>query len=535
MRRFAVNICMLLAVTCYLGCSVKAQPYNTQMVPMRDGIKLATDIYLPSGNGPFPVVLMRTPYGRGGAEGFLAQGFAVAIQNTRGRYGSEGFAKIFFDDGWGANQDGADTIAWIKSQKWCNSKIGMYGGSANGMTQYLAAGSQPEGLTAITAIIAPANIYNQCIYQNGALREEQAVNWVNMCQFNADNMSLWHEHSSYDSFWKTYNLNERFGKVHTAGLHIGGWYDTFQQGTIDAFVGLQKHGGAGAKGHQRLIIGPFSHGVWDKVGEFTYPNVGQVNVDMACLEWLNEQLKGMPPAAKRYAVTYYTMGAVGEPAAPGNQWRYANAWPIPAKETSWYPSPDGSLTQSKPTANNKPMSYQFDPKNPVPTRGGCNLTIPAGSFDQRSVENRPDVLLFNSAPLNAPVEVTGHIRAKLWITSSTKDTDFTAKLTDVYPDGRSMLVCDGILRARYRKSLSKPEWLTPGKPTLVEVDMWSTSIVFNKGHRIRLALSSSNSPRFDVNPNTGGFSWDGGKPVIATNSVLTDSAHPSVLLLPIVK
>ena len=201
MRRFAVNICMLLAVTCYLGCSVKAQPYNTQMVPMRDGIKLATDIYLPSGNGPFPVVLMRTPYGRGGAEGFLAQGFAVAIQNTRGRYGSEGFAKIFFDDGWGANQDGADTIAWIKSQKWCNGKIGMYGGSANGMTQYLAAGSQPEGLTAITAIIAPANIYNQCIYQNGALREEQAVNWVNMCQFYADNMSLWLEHSSYDSFW----------------------------------------------------------------------------------------------------------------------------------------------------------------------------------------------------------------------------------------------------------------------------------------------------------------------------------------------
>lgn len=534
MRVYTVRLLAAFALLLNIGCSSKAEPFTTEMVPMRDGTKLATDFYLPKGDGPFPVVLIRTPYERNGAEGFVGQGYAVVIQSTRGRYKSEGISRVFVDDGWGSNQDGADVVNWIASQKWCNGKIGTFGGSANAITQYMMAGSHPKGLTAICAIMAPTSFYNQCVYQNGAMREEQIINWLKMCQYNTDNLALWQAHPNYDAFWAKMNLAERFSAVNVPGLHIGGWYDTFQQGVLDAFEGLQQHGGVGAKGNQRLIIGPFSHGSWEKVGEFTYPNATKMNPIIASVDWLNEKLKGVKPVIAAPVVQYYTMGAIGETGAPGNEWHIANAWPIPAVNTNYYLQSGSQLSKNRPNNNVKPASYQFDPKNPVPSLGGCNLTIAAGPMDQRPSENRSDVLLFNTDELSVPIEVTGHIKAKLWITSTAKDTDFTAKLTDVYPDGRSMLVCDGIIRARVRKSLSKPEMLTPGKPTLLEVDLWSTSMVFNKGHRIRLAISSSNSPRFDVNPNTGELPWQAKKTIVATNSVLMDAAHPSVLVLPIV-
>ncbi|MHB1461500.1 MAG: CocE/NonD family hydrolase [Armatimonadota bacterium] len=535
MRTLLIRLCAAIAVLLTFGCSSKAEPFTTEMLPMRDGTKLATDIYLPKGDGPFPVVLIRTPYERSGAEGFVGQGYAVVIQSTRGRYKSEGISKIFVDDGWNTNQDGADCVTWVKAQKWCNGKIGTFGASANAITQLMMAGSRPAGLTAICAIMAPTSFYNQCVFQNGAKREEQVVNWLKMCQFNTDNMALWQAHPYYDGFWAKMNLAERFSTVNVPGLHIGGWYDTFQQGTLDAFEGLQKRGGPGARGQQRLIIGPFSHGGWEKIGDFTYPNGTKVNPIIASVEWLNDKLKGIKSAVPAPAVQYYTMGAIGEANAPGNEWRIADTWPVPAQQTTYYLQPGSQLSTSQPKANVKPASYKFDPKNPVPSLGGCNLTIASGPMDQRPSESRPDVLLFSTEKLSQPVEVTGRIKAKLWITSTAKDTDFTAKLTDVYPDGRSMLVCDGIIRARVRKSLTKPELLTPGKPTQVEVDLWSTSLIFNKGHRIRLAISSSNSPRFDVNPNTGELPWLAKKTVIATNSILLDAAHPSVLVLPIVK
>lgn len=534
MRTLIIRFLTAFAVLFTFGCSSKAAPFTTEMVPMQDGTKLATDVYKPTGDGPFPVILMRTPYERNGAEGFVGQGYAVVIQSTRGRYKSEGISKIFVDDGWNANQDGAQCLAWLKSQKWCNGKIGMFGASANAITQYMLIGSQTKDLAAICAIMAPTSFYNQCVYQNGAVREEQVINWLKMCQFNTDNLQLWQAHPNYDGFWTKMNLAERFSVVNTPGLHIGGWFDTFQQGTLDAFEGLQKRGGPGAKGQQRLIIGPFSHGGWEKVGEIAYPNAAKVNPIIASVEWLNDKLKGVKPVIAAPAVQYYTMGAIGEIGAPGNEWRVADSWPVPATQTTYYLQPGSLLNTAKPVGKPKPASYQFDPKRPVPSLGGCNLTIASGPMDQRSVENRPDVLLFSTELLSKPVEVTGHIRAKLWITSSAKDTDFTAKLTDVYPDGRSMLVCDGIIRARVRKSLAKSELLIPGKPTQLEVDLWSTSMVFNKGHRIRLAISSSNSPRFDVNPNTGELPWQAKKTIVATNSILLDAAHPSVLELPVV-
>jgi len=233
------------------------------------------------------------------------------------------------------------------------------------------------------------------------------------------------------------------------------------------------------------------------------------------------------------AVDYYVMGDVVAPDAPGNEWRTAQDWPIPARDTPLYLRETGKLTFEKPTEVNSSQAYDFDPKNPVPTKGGPNLLIPAGSMNQNELEKRPDVLVFQTESLEEPVQVVGRVKVKLWGSSSCVDTDFAAKLMDVYPDGRSMLIADGIIRGRFRKSFSREELLEPGAVSEFEVDLWSTAIVFNKGHRIKIHITSSNHPRFDVNPNTGQDYIEGGEMNIAKNMVYHDSKHPSHVVLPI--
>jgi putative CocE/NonD family hydrolase len=228
------------------------------------------------------------------------------------------------------------------------------------------------------------------------------------------------------------------------------------------------------------------------------------------------------------------MGDIGEPGAPGNLWRQAATWPPPSTATPAYLASDGTLSFQRPAAGAAPRSFTYDPSNPVPTRGGQNLTIPAGPMDQRPVENRPDVLLFTSPALDKPVEITGRVRAKLWVSSDAPDTDFTVKLTDVYPDGRSMLLLDGIRRMRFRNGFEKPELMKPGSVYPITVDLWSTSMIINKGHRIRIAVSSSNYPRFDANPNNGQPSWAGGPVRVAHNTVYLDASRPSQVILPVV-
>lgn len=254
------------------------------------------------------------------------------------------------------------------------------------------------------------------------------------------------------------------------------------------------------------------------------------------LAWLDHWVKGIDNGVEKSpAVRYYTMGAIGEKDAPGNEWRTSDVWPIPAVVTPFFLDKDGFLSKEMPretTTTGK--SYVFDPNNPVPTIGGNNLTIAKGPLDQRKVEQRKDVLIFETPVLQEPLEVTGRIKVKLWASSTGKDTDFTAKLTDVYPDGRSMNVCDGIIRARYRKSFEKPELLVPGEIYEFEIDLWSTSIVFNRGHKIRLAISSSNYPRFDVNPNTGELPSTAKSKIAVRNTIYCDQSHPSAIYLPIV-
>jgi putative CocE/NonD family hydrolase len=285
-------------------------------------------------------------------------------------------------------------------------------------------------------------------------------------------------------------------------------------------------------------MGPWTHGGWrkgTKQGELTYPeNAAKPPKNVDDGRWFEYWLKGVDNGImKEPAVAYYVMGDTSDSNAPGNQWRTADGWPPPAKETPYYLRKDGRLHAELPAPDEPPQSYQYDPKNPVPTVGGNNLNMPAGPFDQRHVENRPDVLLFTTPVLEQPLEVTGRIKVILWASSSAKDTDFTAKLTDVYPDGRSMLVLDGIIRARHRDSMEREDFVEPGKIYRFEIDLWSTSLIFNKGHRVRVAVSSSNFPRFDANPNTGKQSWEEQNPIAATNTVYHDAEHPSHILLPV--
>jgi hypothetical protein len=509
------------------------------MVPMSDGVKLATDVYLPSGAGPWPVILSRTPYGKNGARGAAAAtkgGYAIVLQDIRGRFESEGKGMAFINDGWGRNQDGYDTVEWVAKQPWCNGKIGTNGGSYLGCVQNLLVCTRPPHLVCSYANVAASNLYSQAAYIGGAFTKKLVEGWLESNKWHPDNLKIMREHSSFDDYWKQIDCETMYPNAVTPMVQKGGWYDIFSQGTINSFMILQNNGGPEAKGKQKVIMGPWTHGGrrGGGQGELIYPPTAKSPEALSEVRWFEYWLKGVDNGImKEPPVYYYVMGDTSDPNAPGNQWRTAASWPPPAKETPYYLRADAQLVPEAPPANEPSQSYDYDPKNPVPTRGGNNLNIPAGPMDQRPVENRPDVLLFTTPVLDQPLEVTGRVKVVLWASSSAKDTDFTTKLCDVYPDGRSMLVLDSIIRARHRDSIEREDFMEPGKIHKFEIDLWSTSIIFNKGHRIRVAISSSNFPRFDANPNTGAQSWEEKNSVVAKNTVYHDAEHPSHILLPV--
>ena len=516
-----------------------------RMLPMADGVELATDIYKPDkGEGPWPVRLVRTPYGRtryGNEYGSQARyGYVMVLQDMRGRFDSQGKDIAFANCGWEAPSDGMTTIEWIRQQSWCNGKIGTEGASAMGITQYMLGGASPR-VDAQYILVASPSLYHHATYPNGALRASLVVGWLTDNAFDPENIWFMGAHPFYDKHWQGFDSIARVEQCNVPAVHFGGWYDVFQQGTIDGFVARHNQGGEGAKGKQKLIIGPWAHGGPNNrpVGEVTFPKNSQT-LPHACggREWFDYYLKGKDTGIENVpAVQYYTMGALGpgEENAPGNKWRSADNWPVPAEPTPFYFHADGGLTAEPPATADAKRAYDYHPYKPVPTRGGCLLVLPSGPYDQRDLEQRPDVITFTTPPLEAPVEVTGRLIAKLVITSNRLDTDFAVKLTDVYPDGTSLLIADGLARCRARKGVDRIALLEPGKPTEIKVDLWSTSMVFNKGHRIRVAVTSSNYPKYDVNVNTG---WPGVPlaPVLpAHNEILCSKAHASHIVLPIVK
>ncbi len=540
-RRLALTFAAAWMLVAPLAADDKPVPRPTQqMVPMQDGTKLATDVYLPAGGkGPFPVLLSRTPYGKsGGAAGFAAvacaRGYAVVSQDIRGRGKSEGSdAIIFRNDGWGKVHDGQDTIAWVAAQPWCNGKVGSFGGSALGIVQNMTAPGAPDALQAQLVQVAYSDMYSQAAYEGGAWRKALIEDWLRLTNMSDVNLKTFVAHPRYDAFWADMNPEAQAARVNAPAVFFGGWYDIFLQGTINSFVAIQDHGGPRAKGHCRLVIAPVAHGPFN---ELKYPANVRTKMPRAAdgLSWFDYVLCGKDNAvARERPVQYYVMGDPTDDQAPGNFWRGADAWPPPAAVTPFYLHPDGKLVRDQAPAGEGSRTYQYDPDKPVPTVGGQELFLARGPMDQRKVESRPDVLVFTTDVLDRPVEVTGRITAKLFISSDCPDTDFTVKLTDVYPDGRSMLVTDGIRRARYRRSFEREDFLKPGEVYELDVDLWSTSLVFNKGHRIRADVSSSNAPRFEPNPNTGHAFRADKETRVATNTVYFSHDRASQVLLPI--
>jgi uncharacterized protein len=501
------------------------------MVPMRDGIKLATTVYEPEGDGPWPIVLIRTPYGRTtqsiGNEKWTARGFAMVVQDCRGTGQSEGENRPFMSD----HLDGFDAVEWLAKQPWSNGKVGMYGVSAMGITSNLAAIMHPPHLVATFVMLARASIYYQSAYLGGVFRKELNEPWLKRQKAEWMIAELF-KHNVYDGFFDIAEMPKHWHEIQVPVYNYGGWYDIFAQGNIDNFVGLQAQGGGLAAGNQKLMMGPWGHG---KLEEVSYPTNSVVNPLDEALRWFDYWLKGKdngimdePP------VRYYVMGDVSDPKAPGNEWRTSASWPVPSKTTSYFLGPAGTLAEKLPAQAESTDSYRYDPKNPVTTIGGGNLTLKKGPMDQRAAGDRKDILKYSTAALSAPVEVSGHVTVELWAESDGPDTDWMAKLVDVYPDGTERLVLDSAFRARFREGFDHEVFMKKGEVYKFTLDMWSTSLIFNKGHRIAVHITSSNDPRFDPNPNTGKPMRADDETRVATNTIHHDRPHPSRILLPVV-
>ncbi len=563
---------------------------------MRDGVVLYADVYRPDGPGPFPTILQRTPYDKSAP--LSAQmldpikaakaGFAYIIQDTRGRFTSEGQFYCFDDD----INDGYDTVEWAASQPWSNGKVGMVGASYVGATQWLAATTRPPHLACIAPNVTASNYHDGWTYQGGAFELGFNVSWtllqLTLANFNAaskgknvpqnrrgdlldaiDGMSDafrhlpmqdfaplkdgladyfydWLAHPDFDDYWKKLCIEEHHGNIATPALNIGGWYDIFLGGTIRNFLGMGKHGATeDSRRGQKLLIGPWQHGSrgTSMAGSHYFgiaADAMALGLDEIHLRWYDYWLKGVDNGIMDEApVKIFVMG--------DDAWRDEQEWPLTrAQDTKYYLHSggkansrhgDGSLSVELP-ADESPDVFLYNPADPVPTMGGqlcCNPYFAAnGAFDQNDIESRADVLVYSTPPLERDVEVTGPITVTLWAATSVTDTDFTAKLVDVCEDGCARNLTDGIIRARYRESMSSPSPVEPGKAYCYTIDLWATSNVFKAGHQIRLEVSSSNFPRFDRNTNTGKLIAGDAELKPALQTVLHNAGHPSHVTLPIV-
>jgi len=532
--RVSIFICFVtLAVilTSFSGC---IQP-ETEMIPMRDGVKLATDVYLPESNQPHGSLLIRTPYNKNDNKmtgiDLASAGWPTVIQDMRGRYASEGIDTVFFN----AHTDGPDTLAWIAEQEWSNGKIVSFGGSALGINQYYMAGTNPEHLACQFIQVATPDLYHHAMYQGGQFRKSLVELWL-QGQGSLYILEDFYQHENYtlnDYYWTNVSLEDNWEDVNVPAIHFGGWYDCFSQGTVEGFKGYQYLGGAGARGNSKLIMGPWTHSGGQFQGELTYPENAIDNFSYYMFEDMVVQytMDGPNDFDDWPAVIYYVMGDVENTSAPGNIWLTSDQWPIPYQELPVYCHSAGSLsTEIQSTIDT--LTYTYDPTNPVSTYGGQNLNILRGPYDQQEIEQREDVLVFTSPILTEPLWITGPITVRLYVSSTGPDTDFTAKLCDVYPDGRSMLINDGILRMRNRNGCDHWEFMEPGTIYEIEIQLWDTSYVFNRGHQLRISISSSNYPRFLANPNTKEPMAHNTSYAIAENSIYIGPDYPSCIILP---
>ncbi len=505
---------------------------KTYMVEMRDGIKLATDVYLP-GDGKYPVILIRTPYDKNSTDTLLIKqilrnGYALVVQDMRGTHASQGKFMPFMDEGWGERQDGNDTISWILKQEWCNGKVAMWGGSAMGIAGYMAAGARD--ITCMMVAVATSNMYD-AIYPGGEWRRD-SEEWLK--EEDAEYMiPLFEEHYLYDDFWRAMDLSTRYERVNTPIYHVGGWYDFFAEGTINTFIGLQW------RDDQKLLMGPWTHGNFGtQQGDLTYPINSIFDIPHETFNWMNYWMKGEETGIMDEKVRFYMMGECRTDYGyipsdtVGNEWWVSSEWqPYASHPTPFYLHERGLLNEEKP-GNESPDFYYYDPSAPAPTIGGRNLVFESGPMRQNEVEKREDVLVYTTPPLEKPLAIAGNVEASLWINSTAKDTDFFIRLCDVYPDGTSIYVTDGVLMARHRKGFEREDFIDG--ECLLNISVGNTAIVFGAGHRIRVDITSSSYPSFERNPNTGDAIRKNESHIVAKNSIYHDALHPSCILLPVI-
>ncbi len=510
---------------------------TTFMVPMRDGIRLATDVYLPpdTSYGPVPLVLNRTPYGRnpGGAfrDSLFAHGIGWVCQDIRGCGDSEGRDSIFWDDGWGEKQDGYDTVEWLASQPWCNGKIGVYGGSAHGITSYLCAGALPPHLVCGFVAHCASNLYKHAAFPGGCYRREQIDNWYKLrgAGYMLDFIA---EHYIYDSTWYSLNLERRFEMMDIPFYHVAGWYDTFCEGNIDAFVGLQRNN------NQKLIIGPWTHGGWRerKQGDLFYPENSLWDDIPPAVQWFAHYLKGEDNGIDRESPVHcYIMGDCTNPQAPGNEWFDFDSWP-PENITydTLFLHPDQTLKPYPPSTDTG-ITYYHDPGGPLLNNGGRNLIIPAGPKNQFFQDIAKQGKIWTSDVLAQPLIIAGRVRARIYLSSDCVDTDVMVRLCDLYPDNKSYLVMDGALMARFREGTDHEVFMSPGEVYGMDVDLGNIGIAFAEGHRIRVGVSSALFPRYEANPNTGEPFRKNTHTQVAHNTIHMGEGYPSCIILPVLK
>jgi uncharacterized protein len=551
----------------------------------RDGVTLHADVYRPQADGKYPVLLQRTPYDKNNASSFAhnaaAHGFMVVVQDVRGRYTSEGEWYPFKHE----TDDGYDAIEWAAALPGSNGKVGMFGGSYVGATQMLAAIGHPPHLAGICPVVTASNYHENWTYQGGAFEQWFNQSWTSglaqdtfnrsvrqstnaligskvlpLTQYPVFNMNVlaggvdltrslapyfidWASHPEYDSYWKQWAIDENYANIQVPALTIAAWYDIFQDGSLRNYAGLKAHAGSdAARNGQHLFVTIGGHaGGGRTIGtvDFGAP-AADYDENALTLAWYEYLFLGKQNQFAGKPVRIFVMG--------DNKWRDEDAWPLERARATRYElhaaaaansaTGSGKLFDHSVKLADQPDTFTYDPATPVPTVGGplcCDGEhLAPGPRDQKDVEARQDVLVYSTDPLEQDVEVTGNVILDLFASTSAVDTDFTAKLVDVWPNGYAQNLTEGILRARYRESTAAAAPVEPGKIYEYRINLWSTSNVFLKGHRIRLEVSSSNFPRFDRNLNTGKPAATDSTFVKATNTVFHDAAHPSALILPVV-
>jgi uncharacterized protein len=587
---FATISCLLFSSLARAADQYAVTYERNVAVKMRDGVTLRADIYRPTADGKFPVLLQRTPYNKDNGVDFglkaATHGFVVIFEDVRGRYASEGQWYTFKNE----PNDGYDSVEWAAALPYSDGKVGMFGGSYVGATQMLAAIAHPPHLAGICPIVTASNYHSNWVYQGGAFEQWFDQNWTsglaqntfdrevtnntNALQgistfplssyslFNLDKNSDaastaalapyyldWLAHPSYDDYWKAISIEEHFGDINVPALHVAAWYDLFLGGSLRNYEGIKAHGATEqARRGQRLLVIVGGHaGNGPKIGDVDFGAASKIDEDEITLHWYEYLFKGAQNEFASGKVKIFVMGA--------NQWREENDWPLARAHNTKYflhsagkansLGGSGSLSTIAP-AREPSDQYVYDPANPAPTVGGplcCDSNhLAPGPRDQRAVEARDDVLVYSTPPMSEDTEVTGPVTLELYAKSSAVDTDFTAKLVDVWPNGFAQNLTEGIVRARYRDSQETPSLISPGQIYKFNVDVWATSNVFKKGHTLRLEISSSNFPRFDRNLNTGRNRYQKAREDInseqpfrsATNVIYHDAEHPSALILPVV-